>query len=337
MARLTAFDSKDYKRSSKGELKHFTPLGCGITFVDADGFSCRYNEKLEEISRDFGMPRCCGAFSPKEYFDEIGPGKATRISFDLMDSVVDYVDSVFVSYVVLPPKDYPRISVGGYRSSELKIPTFDFLRTLSNYYVYVTAWHYTADASNRDDQLLLDGFRGNQTYAWEDLRSQTELKVYSHGDECNPFISLADIFAFLTDKKLYDEYQKLDPASVEKVWSNYPFKVETRFLDHNVLSKIRWYTDSQIDYREHYAKPTIFLYSEGYNMENIKQFDVYAHATKLASEKNGCVRGFDRGQDSKYVKDGDYFFYAGQKAKVLGETLNDIYDITVLPLRELRK
>jgi hypothetical protein len=52
----------------------------------------------------------------------------------------------------------------------------------------------------------VDGFRGKITYAWEDLLSKTSPVVYPHGDECNVFISTADMIASLTDKKLYDNY-----------------------------------------------------------------------------------------------------------------------------------
>ncbi|MFH2110820.1 MAG: hypothetical protein ABIJ47_06100 [Candidatus Bathyarchaeota archaeon] len=120
------------------------------------------------------------------------------------------------------------------------------------------------------------------------------------------------------------------------MWKDYTFEKHTHFLDQNVLSKIRWYTNDTIDITSYYVHPTVFLYSDHYKMEDIKKLEVFPFATRYARMKNGCVRGFNKTQDSKYIKDGDIFAYAGVEAKKLAETLNDIVEIETLTFRELR-
>jgi hypothetical protein len=41
-------------------------------------------------------------------------------------------------------------------------------------------------------------------------------------------------------------------------------------------------------------------------------------------------------QDSKFIKDGDIFAYAGVEAKKLAETIKDMVDIETLTFRELK-
>jgi len=338
MVKLTAFDSKEYSRSSRsGELKYYTPLGCGVTISDEEGFSYNYYKKLSELSKSFGIEKCCSAFCPAIYFDRIGPGKTVRMSDELVKSVQDYIDSVYFSHVVLPPKEVPKIEVRGYKSPLKELGTFDFLRRLSVYFSYITAWNYLGIEGREEERILIDAFQGKRTPAWDDIIEKTTPIIYSHGDECNPFISIADIIAFLTDKKLWDIYSRLDPLSIKEVWRDYHFKTDTHFLDQKILSKIKWYTDDPIDLTDYYARPMVFLKADGYKIEEIQKLDFYPEATVYANKRKGCLQGYDEHVDSPKVRDGDVFIYAGEGAKAIALTLNDMYSIEIFSFKELKE
>lgn len=338
MVKRTAFDSKEYSRSNKaGELKFYTPLGCGITISNQEEFTYNYSEKLLELSESFGIEKCCGAFCPAEYLDSIGPGKTVRMSDELLKSVQDLIESVYFSYIVLPPKSVPKIEVGGYRSPIKELGTFDFLRRLSVYFSYITAWNYLGVAGREEEKIIIDGFQGKRTPAWDDIISKTSPIIYAHGDECNPFISIADIIAFLTDKKLWDNFYHLEPTHIGEVWKDYSFEIETHFLDQKILSKIKWYTEDHIDLTSYYARPIIFLKTDGLKTEEIKKLDVYPEATIYANKREGCLQGYDEHIDSPKVKDGDVFIYAGEKSRQIALTLMDIYSIEILSFKELRE
>ena len=141
MSKLTAFDSKEYSRSNAaGEVKFYTPLGCGITVSEEEKFSSTYIEKLRELSNSFKIEKCCGAFSVAEYIKKIGPGRAISLSDQLLQSVQNLIESAYFSYVIIPPKEVPTVEVGGYRCPKREVGTFDFLRRLSVYFSYMTAW-----------------------------------------------------------------------------------------------------------------------------------------------------------------------------------------------------
>lgn len=215
---LTAFDSKEFKRSNKvGELKWYTPLGCGVTVSKQDEFLTLYNEKLRELLTSFGIEPLCACFPSAEYFEKAGPAKTYRLSDELIKSIQHLIDSVYFSFVVLPSATIPTIEVGGYRSPKKEIPTFDFLRKLSVYFSYITAWNYLGIESRQNEKILIDGFNGKRTSAWDDLERVTKPIIYPHGDECNPFISTADMIASLTDKKLWDNYLHLTPENIAEV------------------------------------------------------------------------------------------------------------------------
>jgi len=338
MNKITAFDSKDFKRSNAaGELKWYTPLGCGVSISNPEEFAKVYAKSLRDLAKDFGINRMSGCFSSGEYFQDIGAPKTCAFSEKLLSSVHKLIDSVYFSYIVLPSAKTPKVEVGGYKSPKKEMDTFDFLRTASGYFSYITAWNYLGIESRKNETLVIDGFHGKRTPAWDDLLARTTPRFYQHGDECNPFIATADVVAFLTDKKLWDGFLKLAPENTEEVWKPYGFQVDTHFLDHKILSKIKWYSDEHIDLTSYYARPMVFLKADKYKVDDLKKLDVYPEATVLARQLNGCVQGFDKESDSSKIRDGDIFVYAGEDATKLAMTLKDMYEIETLPFKELKE
>jgi hypothetical protein len=289
------------------------------------------------LAKDFGIFRMSGCFSSGEYFQTIGAPKTYAFSEKLLASVQKMIESVYFSYIVLPPAQTPKVEVGGYRCPVKEIDTFDFLRQASGYFSYITAWNYLGVESRKNETIIIDGFHGKRTPAWDDLLRQTTPTFYQHGDECNPFIAIADVVAFLTDKKLWDNFLKLTPESTAEIWKPYGFDVVTHFLDKKILSKIKWYSDEHINLTPYYARPVVFLKADGYKVDDLKKLDVYPEATVLARQLNGCVQGFDKESDSSKIRDGDIFVYAGKDATKLAMTLQDMYKIEILPFKALKE
>lgn len=57
----------------------------------------------------------------------------------------------------------------------------------------------------------------------------------------------------------------------------------------------------------------------------------------MARKLNGCLQGFDKGIDTEKVRDGDVMIYAGKEAETNAKTLTDIYDIQIMPFKELKE
>jgi len=201
---------------------------------------------------------------------------------------------------------------------------------------YITAWSYTGRHLKEEHLYLLHNFSSRVTKAWQDLIDHTTPKIFPKGDECNPLISVADMFAYLTEKKLWDAKLWLEPHNVEKVWGDYDFGVEVRFLDENVLSKYRWFSQESIETVNYLARPMVFLDIEGISISKLTG-DPYVSAAAYASLKGGGFQGFDEGIDAGKIRDGDVYAYAGEKAKERAYAFKDMYDIEVYSIRELRQ
>jgi len=159
--------------------------------------------------------------------------------------------------------------------------------------------------------------------------------IYSRGDECNPLIALADMLSFLTDKKLRDKGLELRLENIKHVWEPYDFEVEARYLGCHISSKYSWKTDKLIDVSPYLAHPVIFIKADGYRMKDIENMEVYPLAVNLAIQEKGCFQGFDRTLDSRKVRNGDVFVYAGQDSLREAKILQDMYNIEILSFKEL--
>jgi len=195
--RYVAFDSKDFKRPRIGEHGNeegfFTPFGVGAVFDDPEGFTESYLKATYELSIEFDIDSPSCIYSTSMLKNELGSSKATAFSQKLVDIVKEHVSFLHFSYVILPPRVVPSVSVGGDRCSELSIKTEDFLRNLGPMFSYISAWNYKRYRKEEKCRLIIDAFSSKETTAWKELTKFSDISVVSHGDEVSPFISFADI------------------------------------------------------------------------------------------------------------------------------------------------
>lgn len=375
---IAAFDAKQFRRGKIINIQEGTTstvkylgfnsqLGVGVIFGDDRKFLEKYISKNEELSESFGIQEKLPFYSSTHLKQLIGLRKAIAFTDQLITEVQNNIDFIHCSYVILPPKKIKTVSVGGFKSSSTEIPTNKFIDNLGPMFSYLTLQSYlfTKNFANISDvKFYIDAFRSKYTLAWENITKYTSPRIYLRGDECNPFISCADIIAFLTDVKLYDQRLRLEPNDIRKAWNAYSFKTDVRFFDEKSLYVYSWKTDELINYLPFLVKPTVFLsvddiekpeYAEmleeslteqtGVKDERvvrkfhqvIKRSDVYYSAIKYAYHKKGSMKIFSRTEDIEMIKDGDIFVYVGSNSKKVGEAFRDAYDIELLSGLQLRQ
>lgn len=342
LMQIVAFDSGDFSRRKKvdggKEIVFFSPLGVGVSVGDksVEKFKAAYVSICKKLADEFKVPTKRVVYSHASLWKEIGHRKTVPFCDKIVKQLQEFIDSIFVSYVVLPHDEVKSVEVGGYDCPVEDIPTMTFLRNLSPMFSYITAWSYTGRHMKEDHVYLLHNFSSKLTVAWQDLTDHIAPKIFPKGDECNPFISVADMLAYLMDKKLWDAKLWLEPHNIAKVWEGYDFEVEVRFLDRNVLSKYRWFSQESIETVHYLARPMVFLDIEGISISRVSG-DPYISAAAYAFLKGGGFQGFDEGIDAGKIMDGDVYAYAGEKAKERAFAFKDMYDIEVYSIRELRQ
>lgn len=380
---VIAFDSKDFERRRliqdidtetkepvlKEETTFFSPLGVGVKFKNVGTFKKIYLKRIQELVEEFQVSHKRVVYDSYSLKEELSHRKAIPFCDNLIYKLRHYIDSIFFAYVILPPDKFPTVEVGGFKSPSREIKSAVFLRNLAPMFSYITAWAYFGFHRYEKDELHLDSFNSKQTYAWADLTAIAKPTIFPHGDECNPHIAIADIIAYLTDAKLYNQKLKLQPEDLQRIWEQYGFQVETRYLDINTFSKYRWHSDDLIDITPYLARPIVFLLvdeleklqpTSSPNQEEseepktsspavedsseekrfrklVRRMEPWYAATAYACNKGGAAQLFNYYIDRTKVKDGDTMVYIGNKSKEMAESFSHMLDIEVLSAKEVRK
>jgi hypothetical protein len=338
--RVVAFDSKEFQRSKrdadgKPEVKFYSPLGVGVSIGDIDAFNETYVDAISELKQNFGIADERHVFDSMTIHGMLGLKKALPFCDKLIQAVKTHIDEIFVSYVILPPKDVPAVEVGGYGCPAYSIPTHKFLRDVNPYFAYVTAWAYFGK-SRESAAVYIDNFRSKPTPAWDDLTAICSPRIYARGDECNPSISIADMIAFMTDKKMFIRKMRLTPDNVCEVWETYGFNVESHFLDSRVLSKFKWVSDKLLNNSKYLAHPITWILGQNVSRIQEKLSDVpeYSVLINRAHASDGYVEGLNPDTDFASIRDGDTILYIGDASRRVAKSFKDIWDVRVASFRD---
>jgi hypothetical protein len=381
LSSLLGFDAKEFERrkiiqeenpttheiENKRVTVFYSPLGVGVKFKDWDAFRGVCLKRTLELASEFELSQKRIMYDSQSLKEELSHRRAIPFCDKLIQQLRRYIELLHFTFVVMPPADVPFVTVGGTKSPLREVKTAEFLRNLQPMFSHIAAWNYFGKVREGDAEVQLDGFNSKQTYAWADLINIVKPRIFPHGDECNPYIMVADIIAYLTDSKLYIQKLKLEPSSLQKVWEPYGFQTETHFLDASNVAKYRWYSDDPIDLTPYLAHPLVFLLvdeleklqpnpppmeeeegelpevssapvtEEKRFVKLIRRMEPWYAATAYAYHKGGAAQLFNFHMDRKKVQDGDIMVYVGPKSKELAESFSHMYDIEVLSAKELRK
>ena len=370
---ILATDSKEFKRASvertldgtpvvKDPKGFYTQLGVAVVIPDPDEFSRSLVKAFKEaaVKHHVALPRQFGSSAfvvdtllSRRYLE----GRA--FLHQVLESVQNQIEHVDVSWLIASPKTVPTVHVAARGAGHEDVPLKDFFASQGNVHSMVSAWLFRKLFS-RDMDIHVDHFQGKPSRAWSDLSGQTQtLQIVPKGDECDPFICIADILAYLTDRGLHANRWKLFPDKVLELWSRKPFKVRAGYLDPDVFPDIAPTDNSSIDLHRWYPSPmTYFLVDQGLlsdpvtnrtgtgpanppdsrvTYRDLVESSGFAHAPILLAQLNqGGFKYFDAPTDAGSIRDGDLLIYVGKTSKTKAETIQDAVQVKIESLSDLR-
>lgn len=361
---VIASDGKEFKRpkiirDDTGQIQDiqvdkgfFTPFGVTLWFDKPEKFKEDFTQVFKKMLPKYNvsMGRNFGSayFMVYNIFRK-DFRKSLSFLYSILDEVQDHISKAHINWVILPDA-VDKVSVGGLHSVVKEIKVNKFKRDMGNIFPAVCAWSYTKQYGEDYDIAYIDNFQGKTTNAWSELLHRApELYVVPKGDECNPFICMADIFAFLTDRRLFKERKKLFPKTIEEIWKDYPFKISTFYFRESNLGNIKWLDEKLIDVRENYPSPMVYLLVDKEYMgvfeeeEPITMKDFLTtrgfHEVPLlfAQIVDGGAKGFHPNIDSSTIKDGDYLIYMGEDSEKTAKRYSYALDITTMSVKECRR
>lgn len=361
---IVAFDSKKFWRFRKewveGETKEkmtmaFTSqLGMGVTLPEPERFAERYVDASRRLAEEFELDYSTPFFSSTCLKDHLSIFRTVAFAERLVSEVHDLIGAVHCSFIALPVSQMPYVETGGIMCPKRRVPSVRFIESLGSAFSYLTALSYVwihENADYGDLEMHIDAFTSKQTLAWDTLTKKSSVKVFYRGDECNPFISCADIVAFLVDSRLATRGLRLNPDNVKRVLERHSFDTTIRYFDQKSLDFYVWKEDRMINMSRCLKRPVVFLSMDRLNAGDsglehvgqggqvegkqgkpdagIRQTEVYQAALKHAYRRNGCMKIFSPAEDVGLVRSGDMFIHVGPNSEKIGRLLRDTADIQI--------
>jgi len=216
-----------------------------------------------------------------------------------------------------------------------QIPTMEFMRDwLAQYYVYVSAWKLLKCLGTTGKHILLDGFRGPISRAWNELTINNKVELVNLGDECNAYVSTADLVAKYVNEALGSS--KITQENIEQIGLKSK-QYHVHYCFQTDLSNIvplyegaHAKTGRQVKFANFWIKPSVYVVKEGSEVirednEWLRQTQFYNAVCDLAFDIDGCVKFYDKGEDRAFTS-GDKFIYYGPKGKNKAWEIEQIAD-----------
>lgn len=334
-------------------------LGIGVTIPEPEAFAKEYVKISQDLRKKFGFKYATPFFSSTCLRDHLNIFEAIDFARQLVSGIQDHIESVHCSYIALPTSDTTYVEVGGIKCAKNRIPTIKFIDSLGPMFSYLTALRYVWTYKNTDFddlEMHIDAFRSRHTKGWNIVKKAAPIKIFYKGDECNPFISCANIIAFLVDETLTIKRLKLSPDEIKSALEPYKFDKTVHFFSSRNVHHCAWKIDQMINISDHLAKPIVFLAIDRFAADtqeqeddtpdeqaegrlqkpgtSIRQTKIYQAASSYAYQKNGCMKLFSTQEDMGIIKSGDVFIPAGPNSAKISKTLQDMASIEVLTGRE---
>jgi hypothetical protein len=193
---------------------------------------------------------------------------------------------------------------------------------------------YVADYFLKD--FSVDFFEGEESRAWHELVTYNTVNTVAKGDNCNCYISAADMILRTIDRQLEKSHKFLVENDlwdiVLSLTSEHPTNINIIRVWNPDLHYIKPIKPIQIQPKFFVKHPIIFVFNENDTKGEKKEIENSPLMRQLfdrAYESNGGIIFYESGFSTNLMKDGDWFVSYGTKGfetykrlKKMGYNLN---------------
>jgi hypothetical protein len=333
---LMAADSKSFTRGS-GDRSFKGCLGVCL------GFTKQYAEFVNGIF-EYGHQnrKVIKSFDLNKYFKDDRSGLLSCLSsfVSMLSQNEVRINAIFTTLnTKLLPDGIKKYGLG--RSPSTTKKPLDFLDELNNYYPYIATWKVSKIAQLNGSDVALDSFTGEYTNAWGELCAHHNVSVIPKGDQCNPFISSADLVTAFIDEYLSQNHLPLNEEMIKLSLNNCDANESHVFyVGHNDFDNIVPIKKEKINLVKYYRRPMIYILKEDilqHENKYIETSPLWGKLLNFGCDKNSGIKYISYSEDYNNIKDGDFLIYLGEEGKKqadylmkLGHNINAISSEDIL-------
>lgn len=263
---------------------------------------------------------------------------AYRFMDRFLELMQDEIETVVVNFSFFPEKDEIR-SFTRQDPSELDVKDFH-RRHLGNYYEHICAWQIL---SNREDveDVLMDGFQGFRTRAWEDLRGDLDrLSMVHKGDQVDPMISASDLLMDLMQKEFEEEGRWIGKDEISDYLGDYSFDVSPEYLGNSLLAVLTPVENRHIPTHKIVREPVFMIIRPDTSKIGKKELMDSPQGVKLQNlvgDEDGSLKFYNSQEDKDKLGPGSKLVYVNEdgerEARLLVENYG--YDADLVDFRQI--
>ncbi len=229
------------------------------------------------------------------------------------------------------------VNIYGERGREgmKSVSVSDFYARVKEYFPVVCAWKLCSYLKAWDVQVVLDGCKGEKSFAWEELVSNcANFSIAFNGGLYNPFVSTCDILVKWIDEELRESGLPLNQNALGRVlkeWNGVTDDLDTEHvhivhLGNKDLQDIQPLSKEKIDaFEKVYARhPIFFIFREEMNEKQRKEIESSPRMNRildLVYEMDGSLLWWDPHIYTTVLAEGDVAIVFGEKSQKEAEFL----------------
>jgi len=227
----------------------------------------------------------------------------------------------------------------------------DFFAKVKEYFPIVCAWKLCSFLNAWDVQIVLDGCKGEKSYAWTELvENCQDFSIAFNSGLYNPYLAACDILVKWIDEELREYGLPLNQNALNRVlkeWKGVTADLNTNHihvvhLSNKDLQDIQPLSKEKIDAFEHrYARhPIFFIFREEPNEEQRIAIENSPKMDKIADliyENDGSLLWWDTKLHTSVINEGDVAIVFGEKSLKEAEFLTKkaAYPMRILKIEEI--
>lgn len=327
---VVAFDDVLFQRhGTTGTFK--APMGVGITIPNEKKYAKNYDIILDKLFDKYKNERKKRIYKAAHLVGQL-LDSSTGFIEDFLDAISRYVSHIDIYYSYFPSDITPRIFCFKDTHPRWYEPN-RFINLIQNSYVHICAWRYLQlHPECKEYECHLDHFQGKITPAWEAIRDKENLYLYNSGNECNCFISSADLILRHIQNRLTGALVRrsvrqcftdiIDGTHVDAYWLG-PKK---DFLNNIAPNK-----DIDADVRPKIKHPIFIIAwqspsNRASDKDAFEWTNTYSKTMERAFECGGCVRFWDAIHCPHLVDEKqDTVILANDLAKPMVESIKTVF------------
>lgn len=313
--------------------------GLAVGIQSKEDFQKKYFETINNLKDEFDLDSERKVYCSYELKKELADEDA---AYDFIEEFQSSIEKEIEKLIVVFSFFTDKKKITSFTEQDpSKLDVKDFhKRHLGDYYEHICAWNILDNQSDVEE-ILVDGFQGYRTRAWEELKPHlSNLKMVHKGDQISPIISTSDLLLQKMESDFQTRNQRIGKNEFKEYFEDYSFETHTEYLGTSLLALLTPTRNRHIPTHKIVREPVYLIMRPETSQIGKKELIDSPQGIKLQNkvqEEEGSLKFYNSREDKDKLKSESTLVYVGDDGEKEARTLVDSYgyDVNLVKFREI--